>query len=79
MNWNAITKERGARGPVPPHVLASHWSVELVRKFDALDWLFLKHHLSTPFWTALHLDAPSCSPHHGEPGSTIQNSLPSRT
>jgi hypothetical protein len=33
--------------------------VELVRKLDALDWLFLKDQLSTPFWTALHLDAPA--------------------
>jgi hypothetical protein len=32
--------------------------VELVRKLDALDWLFLKDQQSTPFWTALHLDAP---------------------
>ena len=79
MNWNAITKERGARGPVPPHVLASQWFVELVRKFDALDWLFLKHHLSTPFWTALHLDAPSYTPRRGELGSTIQNSHRRRT
>ena len=32
--------------------------VELVRKLDALDWLFLKDQQATPFWTALHLDAP---------------------
>jgi hypothetical protein len=33
--------------------------VELVRKLDALDWLFLKDQQATPFWTALHLDAPA--------------------
>ena len=32
--------------------------VELVRKLDPLDWLFLKDQQATPFWTALHLDAP---------------------
>jgi hypothetical protein len=48
---------------VPPHALVPQWSVELVRKFDALDWLFLKHQLSTPFWTALHLDASALVRH----------------
>jgi len=32
--------------------------VELVRKLDPLDWLFLKDQQATTFWTALHLDAP---------------------